>query len=63
MFSIVKVGLATVIVLGSVSLPADAARNSSGSRNHHPAQSRDVALPRAGYGYGGYNLGEGYYEE
>ena len=51
MFSLVKAGLAAVIVLGSVSLPADAARKASGSRGHHAVQSRDVALPR-GYGYG-----------
>jgi hypothetical protein len=54
MFSIVKTTLAAVIVLGSVALPADAARYASGSRGHHAVQSRDVALPRGGYGYGGY---------
>lgn len=49
MFSI-KASLAAVIILGSVSLPAEAARKASGTRGH-AMQSTDVALPR-GYGYG-----------
>jgi hypothetical protein len=45
MFSIVRSTLAAVIVLGSVSLPADAARYANGPRTH-AVQSRDVSLPR-----------------
>jgi hypothetical protein len=52
MLSIVKISLAAVIVLASLALPADAARRASGSHGHHAVQSRDVALPRGGFGYG-----------
>jgi len=45
MFSSIKTTLATVIVLGSVALPADAARYAAGPRAH-AVQSRDVSLPR-----------------